>query len=79
MPKIVPSIILYDATFVTNRMLAAIPIAIIEKKRLNYYQQLLEDCNIEAHLITSELFGLEMIKNTIRPKRKTHYNTEYKN
>ena len=42
-----------------------IPIAIIEKKRLNYYQQLLDDCNIEAHLITSELFGLEMIKNTI--------------
>tara|TARA_B100001094_G_scaffold297085_1_gene319797 strand:+ start:3441 stop:4667 length:1227 start_codon:yes stop_codon:yes gene_type:complete len=42
-----------------------IPIVIIEKKRLNYYQQLLDDCNIEAHLITSELFGLEMIKNTI--------------
>ena len=30
MPKIVPSIILYDATFVTNRIIAAIPIAIID-------------------------------------------------
>ena len=42
-----------------------ISVTLIAKKRLNHYLKLLEESNIKSSVITSEVFGLEKINNTI--------------
>ena len=42
-----------------------IPVSVIEKSKLQFYQKLLMECDIYPQCITSEIFGLQMIQKTV--------------
>ena len=42
-----------------------IPVSVIEKSKLQFYQKLLMECDIHPQCITSEIFGLQMIQKTV--------------